>query len=50
MNEQYEMKSDILHNVACCYSSRQQYSFDNTCRCMYSFVLLMMNGRTAWNT
>ena len=30
-------------------SSRQQYWFDNTWRCMYSFVLLMMGGRTAWN-
>jgi hypothetical protein len=31
-------------------SSRQQYWFDNTWRCMYSFVLLMMGGGTAWNT
>jgi len=30
-------------------SSRQQYWFDNTWRCMYSFVLLMMGGGTAWN-
>jgi hypothetical protein len=31
------------------YSSRQQYWFDNTWHCMYSFVLLMMGGGTAWN-
>ena len=30
-------------------SSRQQYCFDNIWRCMYSFVLLMMGGGTAWN-
>ena len=30
-------------------SSRQQYWFDNTWRCMYSFVLLTMGGGTAWN-
>jgi hypothetical protein len=30
-------------------NSRQQYSFDNAWRCMYSFVLLMMDGGTAWN-
>ena len=30
-------------------SSRQQYWFYNTWRCMYSFVLLMMGGGTAWN-
>jgi hypothetical protein len=30
-------------------SSTQQYWFDNTWRCMYSFVLLMMGGGTAWN-
>jgi hypothetical protein len=30
-------------------SSRQQYWFDNTWRCMYSFVLLMMGEGTAWN-
>jgi hypothetical protein len=28
-------------------SSRQQYWFDNTWRCMYSFVFLMMGGETA---
>ena len=30
-------------------SSRQQYWFDNTWRCMYSSVVLMMGGGTAWN-
>ena len=30
-------------------SSRQQYWFDNTWRSMYSFLLLMMGGGTAWN-
>ena len=30
-------------------SSRQQYWFDNTWRCMYSFVLLVMGGGTVWN-
>jgi hypothetical protein len=30
-------------------SSRQQYWFDSTWCCMYSFVLLMMGGGTAWN-
>jgi len=34
----------LIHN-----SSRQQYWFDNTWRCMYSFVLLMMGGGTAWD-
>ena len=34
----------IIHD-----SSRQQYWFDNTWRCMYSCVLLMMGGGTAWN-
>jgi len=46
-----------ISTPACCYrgwdgtelhlihdSSRQQYWFDNTWRCMYSFVLLMMGG------
>jgi len=28
-------------------SSRQQYWFDNTWRCMYSFVLLMIGGGIA---
>jgi len=27
----------------------KQYWFNNTWRCMYSFVLLMMGGGTAWN-
>jgi hypothetical protein len=30
-------------------SSMQQYWFDSTWPCMYSFVLLMMGGGTAWN-
>jgi hypothetical protein len=30
-------------------SSRQQYWFENTWRCMYSFALLIMGGETAWN-
>jgi hypothetical protein len=30
-------------------SSSQQYWFDNTWRCIYNFVLLMMGGGTAWN-
>jgi hypothetical protein len=34
----------LIHN-----SGRQQYWFDNTWRCMYSFVLLMAGGGTAWN-
>jgi hypothetical protein len=38
------MRWDCIHN-----SSRRQYWFDNTWRCMYSFVLLMMGGETAWN-
>jgi len=58
------MQRQILSNQYCCYrgwdgtasefhlihdSSRQQYWFDNTWRCMYSFVLLMMGGGTVWN-
>jgi len=30
-------------------SSRQQYWFYNTRRCMYNFVVLLMGGGTAWN-
>jgi hypothetical protein len=50
------------NTVVCCYrgwdgtafhlihdSSTQQYWFDNTRRCMYSFVLLMMDWGTTWN-
>ena len=56
------IQRQVLSNQCCCYrgwngtefhvihgSSRQQYWFDNTWRCMYSSVLLMMGGGTAWN-
>ena len=42
--DEMEHKFHLIHD-----SSRQQYCFDNTWRCMYSFVLLMMGGGTAWN-
>jgi hypothetical protein len=56
------IQHQVLSNQYCCYrgwdgttfhlihdSSRQQYWFDNTWCCMYSFVLLMMSAGTAWN-
>jgi hypothetical protein len=58
----YGVRYFQTNTAACCYrgwdgtefhlihdSSRQQYWFDNTWRCMYSFVLLMMGGGTVWN-
>ena len=42
----YMFQVVLVAGAAC---SRQQYRFDNTWRCMYSFVLLMMGGGTAWN-
>jgi len=59
----YSVRYCQTNTAACCYrgwdgilisfylihdSSRQQYWFDNIWRCMYSFVLLMMGGGTAW--
>jgi len=40
----WNLEFHLIHD-----SSRQQYWFDNTWRRMYSFVLLMMGGGTAWN-
>jgi hypothetical protein len=37
-----ELDFHLIHD-----SSREQYWFDNTCRCMYNFVLLMMGGGAA---
>jgi len=58
----YSVRYCQTNTAACCYrgwdgtqfhlthdSSRQQYWFDNTWRCIYSFVLPMMGGGTAWN-
>jgi hypothetical protein len=49
----YSVRYCQSNSAACCYrgwdSSRQQYWFNNTWRCMYSFVLLLMGGGTAWN-
>ena len=42
--EQFIELFHLIHD-----SIRQQYWFDNTRRCMYSSVLLMMGGGTAWN-
>jgi hypothetical protein len=39
------IQRQVLSNQYC----RQQYWSDNTWRCMYSFVLLMMGEGTAWN-
>jgi len=55
----YSVRYCQTNTTACCYrgwdvtkfhlihdSSRQQYWFDNTWLCMYSFVLLMLGGET----
>ena len=52
----------VLSNQYCClllswmrwncvpsHPRKQQYWFDNTLSCMYSFVLLMIGGGTDWN-
>jgi hypothetical protein len=43
------IQRQVLSNHLIHDSSRQQYWLDNTWRCMYSFVLLMMSGETVWN-
>jgi len=43
-NLQLQIIIHLIHD-----SNRQQYWFDDTWRCMYSFVLLMMVGGTGWN-
>jgi len=61
-NSTYSVRYCQKSSAACCYrvwdgtefhlihdSSRRQYWFDNIWRCMYTFVLLMMGGPTAWN-
>jgi hypothetical protein len=57
-SRQLYIQRQVLSNQYCCLllswmrrndSSRQQYWFDNTWRCMYSCLLLMMDGWTAWN-
>jgi len=56
----YSVRYCQTNTAACCYRGwdgthafhlicRQQYWFDDTWLCMYSFVLLMMGGGTAWN-
>ena len=52
------VQRQVLSNQYCCLlqsfhliyeGSRQQYWFDNNWRCMYIFLLLMMDGGTLWN-
>jgi len=42
--DEMEIEFHLTHD-----NSREQYCFDNTWHCMYTFVLLMMGKGTAWN-
>jgi len=45
------IQRQVLSNQYCCLllTWMRWNVVDNTWRCMYSFVLLMMGGETAWN-
>jgi len=58
----YSVRYYQTNTAACCYrgwdgtpfhlihdTSKQQYWFENIWRCIYTFVLLVMDRRTAWN-
>jgi len=44
----HERSSISSTNGVPSHPRKRQYWFDNTWRCMYSFVLLVMSGGTAW--